>query len=436
MILRSFGTAYGFLKSFVTFPAFLFVLLWVGINTGPWVFRSTPQTLMEYINYFRTLIPYIDIGLVSLALISVYRKKLLSFDISVRMWFIYGMIALFSSLLSPHPFDASYWAFAYLSVFAVSKLFLTRKNTLSSVVSLNHLSWLMTTLFLFVILAIYKDALIGQATGYGVVNRVHSDAMALPRASGVARFAAIPAIVGFVLMWNGRQFVVKLFWGTFFLFAAYLVYFMQSRGAIFGLAGTIVLVMAFMSRRVKLIGTFAVFLLFVGFVSDLAPSHLTDQIYEHIMRGQTTRELESFTGRTRAWEHAWEAVWNSPVFGYGFQADRWLIGEHVHDAYMYALMTAGFVGVIFFILGYVFVWIRIFGLFRRIKTVRRLGQETLFVQVVGIITFFTLRSIPEVSGAMYAVDFVVLIPAMLYLGVLRREIRVAGRQKAAKKTYP
>jgi O-antigen ligase len=422
-MLRSIKNNIRFFKKFMTFPAVLFVLLWVGINTGPWVFDSTPQTLMQYVHYFRTLVPYIDLYLVGIGFLAFYHRKLFRMDISVRMWLFYGIVALLASLNSPHPFDSSYWAFAYIAVIMVSKLFLTRRNTLQNIITLNHLTWLMTSIFLLIILKIYGNLLFEQATGYGIVNRAKdlSD-MALPRASGVARFAAIPSIVAFVLMWNSKH-VLKLFWGVLFLASAYLVYFMQSRGAIIALAGTLVLIMAFVGKKAKLMGALAVILLIMSFLVDIIPEHMSDQIINHLLRGQSLQEVETLTGRTRAWEHAMEVVSQSPVIGYGFQADRWLIHEHVHSAYMYALLAAGVLGLVLFILGYYYTWVNIVKNFRNMKLIRQLGQATMFTQTVGIVTFFTFRSIPEVSGAMYAVDFMVLIPAMLYLGVLKRYIQ-------------
>ena len=38
--------------------------------------------------------------------------------------------------------------------------------------------------------------------------------------------------------------------------------------------------------------------------------------------------------------------------------------------------------------------------------------------VGAILVFFTVRSIPEVSGAMFGIDLLILVPALAYLGVL------------------
>jgi len=40
------------------------------------------------------------------------------------------------------------------------------------------------------------------------------------------------------------------------------------------------------------------------------------------------------------------------------------------------------------------------------------------IQVGGVLAFFTLRSIPEVCGSNYAVDYLVMLPAVLYVHVL------------------
>lgn len=57
------------------------------------------------------------------------------------------------------------------------------------------------------------------------------------------------------------------------------------------------------------------------------------------------------------------------------------------------------------------------------KTADRLGQRIVLIQAGGILAFFTVRSIPEVCGAMFGVDLMVMLPAMAYLGLLDLEER-------------
>ncbi|HUA32328.1 MAG TPA: hypothetical protein VMA09_01885, partial [Candidatus Binataceae bacterium] len=47
-------------------------------------------------------------------------------------------------------------------------------------------------------------------------------------------------------------------------------------------------------------------------------------------------------------------------------------------------------------------------------------DSALFVQVAGLMVFFALRTIPENTAALFSVDLMLQLPAMVYLGELMR----------------
>ena len=148
----------------------------------------------------------------------------------------------------------------------------------------------------------------------------------------------------------------------------------------------------------------------------LAANLVPQSVVDHIERGEDSAELASLTGRTRDWETATEYIAKSPLVGWGAEADRWLFDTHVHNAYLYAAMQSGVPGALLFAGGLVWVWIGVW----RVATsgiAERLGSAS-FAQCLGLLAFFTVRSIPEVSGAMFAVDLMVMLPAMAYITVL------------------
>jgi O-antigen ligase len=156
--------------------------------------------------------------------------------------------------------------------------------------------------------------------------------------------------------------------------------------------------------------------------SDLIPGETFQEVSNFLRRGESMEELRTLTGRTRAWEKAWPEILDSPVVGWGFQADRLLIREHVHNTHLYALMTAGFMGGLAFVGGLLWVWLLFF---RVIKSgiAGRFNQETLLIQSGGILAFFTIRGIAEVSGPLFNIDFLVMLPIMAYLSLLDRHRR-------------
>jgi O-antigen ligase len=103
-----------------------------------------------------------------------------------------------------------------------------------------------------------------------------------------------------------------------------------------------------------------------------------------------------------------------------------LIKEHVHNTYMYALISAGFAGTAAFVGGLAWAWIIFLRSMRR-GIADRYGQRAFLIQAGGILAFFTVRSIPEVCGAMFGVDFMVMLPALAYLTILDQK----GKEEAA-----
>lgn len=95
--------------------------------------------------------------------------------------------------------------------------------------------------------------------------------------------------------------------------------------------------------------------------------------------------------------------------------------SNVHNTYLYALISAGFVGLAFFAIGLIKAWTQLLKLARS-GFARSLGQEAFLAQVGGVLAFFTIRSITEVSGPLFAVDLLVMLPGILYIGVMFRRM--------------
>jgi len=125
----------------------------------------------------------------------------------------------------------------------------------------------------------------------------------------------------------------------------------------------------------------------------------------------------TLSGRTVVWEAGWDQFTQSPFLGYGFHADRLILGTHMHNAYLQALLQTGLIGSIPFFGALLFGWFLLF------KAIRQLGSVTAernhnIVLTAGLMTFLTLRSVPESTGAFFGVDWLLLAPLLLYLHVI------------------
>ena len=409
------------LRKFISLPAILWIMLWFSINTGPWVFEELkPESIIEWLDWLRALFPYLVLILSGISL--VFRRSKANLPGNVRNWLFYGLIGLLACALSPDPLNAVYWAVAYLSAFAAMKLYMGRKDMLDNIIHLNILSLLIVTFFLFALVFFSWDVLsaakaAGQ-TGYYAYDQLPTIVnMPMSRSSGMARFAAVPGILSFVFLWFGSDWKRFLWIIPLFSFG-WIVYFMQSRGAVVAFAFVLAFEMLFLGGRKRIIGGFILSLLGILLMSDLIPGQTFEAISDYMKRGQETEDFYTMTGRTITWKIAWSEILNAPIIGRGFQADRYFLnGLHVHNTYLYALMTSGFIGATGFVIGLLWSW-RLF-----VRAIKRKYEDDprhkiFLIQAGGILAFFTVRGITEVSGPLFNVDFMVMLPIMAYLGIL------------------
>jgi len=192
------------------------------------------------------------------------------------------------------------------------------------------------------------------------------------------------------------------------------IYYLQSRGAIFGFAGAAVVVMLLAGVRGKaLLAAIALTAICAWFAQAVPVS-----VWAHATRGETTWEqLRDFTGRVGTWQEGWNVFLSSPIIGLGSRADRLLGVGEIHNTWMSALLQAGLVGAVLLLAGLLRAWTDVWRVAKS-AAARRAGQRTLFAQAGGILAFFTLRGIVEQCGSLFNVDLLVMLPAMAYVGIL------------------
>ncbi len=403
-------------------------MLWAANNSGPWCLYYAPTSLKELIHFARTAFPLAVLPAALLLIASTGRKGS-GLPGPLKLWGFYGLVGLgSSSLLSPRPLDATYWAVCYLATLAALAAYLRGGRALQRSIELNYLTWLVTTgiLALLCIFArhVLADAVeIGSMSAYNVQAEVGPvGGVGMPLGTGIARFAAVPAVVAYVMLWRDRVWWRRAFWAALFAAACLLVYLMQARGTNVGLAFALAVATYVLGARARLVGAAAILLGAASVAIEFVPPETVDRVFFHLTRGQQASQLAEMGGRTYYWAEGWKQVVQSPVFGYGFQSDRYLVGTHIHNTYLYVLLTAGFVGLVPFVAGLAWAWFAAWRAFRR-GLPKRLGQQAVFAQAVGILAFFTVRGIPEVCGGFFMVDLMVMVPAIAYLVVLHDDAR-------------
>ncbi len=275
-----------------------------------------------------------------------------------------------------------------------------------------------------------RNSVFGDATnGAGVLVELNG----LSRASGVARWAAVSGLVCLVRAYHTRRPSLI----AFFLGAAavsfFIVYRMQSRGAVFGSVAALLFALLISSRMRRYALPFAVVSL-VAIILMVSPATFSNQITSYLERGQTREQFLNMTGRTRAYEHGLAAFQDAPLFGRGQWTDRLVIGEHVHNSYLQAMLNGGIFGAIPYFASWVAGWMLLFRLQK--KRARLSPEDRICVLESGtVMMFFTVRAIPETTTASFSVDLLVMVAVYVYLESLTIQLKAKRLRQPVQALY-
>jgi O-antigen ligase len=395
--------------------------MWANLNTGFWNIE-TPTTLNEWQLLIRAGIPYLSLPL-GLVLLCISQDKLPVMKASPNGFLLfYGGIAAFATVFSPQPEFSYYWSLNFLAAILCTWLMVKQQAFWLSARQLIEATWVICFVA-FVILSYQgRGSLFGASSenAYNVNVELHD----LSRSSGVGRWAAIPGLVFLLRAFISSGFKVKIAYFGAALFCFYVVYRVQSRGALFGVLGAILF--AFLANR-KFQGRFAVLLISVilaasiyGSVApDSNPEDFGKSFNRYVHRGQSDEEFRSMTGRTRAYRHGLAAFWGSPFVGSGQWTDRLNpdIGEHIHNSFLQSLLNGGIVGFVPYVCSWIAGWLLFFRLWVKRYLLAQVDQRRLLEAGI-VMAFFTLRAIPETTTASFSVDLMVMVAVYCYMEAL------------------
>lgn len=394
----------------------LWTCLWFNLNTGCWNIQK-PESGDDWQGLIRSLLPFAVLPIAGLLLLRS-RNTRRKWNTPSRLLLVYGVIATVAAVFSPQPAWSLYWSMTFLATILAAWAFVDRRNPVDSARQLLQVTWIAT--FLVAVIIGYQARNVvfsSQGTGYGILG----DLNGLSRSSGVARWAAVPGLVCLVRAYHTRRpILVSVFLGIAGV-CFYIVYRMQSRGAVFGAAAALVFALLVSSNMRRYALPFALVAIVMLFLVD-SPTVLSNQIATYIERGQSREEFMSMTGRTRAYQEGLAAFQEAPILGRGQWADRLTIGEHVHNSYLAALLNAGFVGMIPYLASWGFGWYLFFRLQKRRHRLGPIDQACL-LEAGTVMMFFTVRAIPETTTGEFGVDLLVMVAVYVYLETLTPQLR-------------
>ena len=117
------------------------------------------------------------------------------------------------------------------------------------------------------------------------------------------------------------------------------------------------------------------------------------------------------SGRFEDWKNLLSKINSSIIFGYGAQGDRFLINQTASNGILYALISSGISGFLFFLLfSLLSFWIIL-------KNFLNSFQPVFIVSYYSsiVVLLILLRSILETSYAVFSIDFIVIYTFINYL---------------------
>ncbi len=399
----------------------LWVCLWLNLNTGFWNI-TPPNTADEWQLLFRAVLPFVVLPLATFVFFRRAKGRL-AWNGPSSLLMVYGLIATLAAIFSPVPLWSLYWSITFLATIIVAWTFIDRHDPVTATRTMLQVTWIAAFIIAAILAYQTRGSVFGDASsayGYAEV-----EVGGLSRSSGIARWAAVPGLVCLIRAYHTRRpILIALFIG-FSAAAFFIVYRMQSRGAVFGAATALLFALFISSRMRRYALPFALLTVSVILLVD-SPATVSNDVTDYLERGQTEEEFMSMTGRTRTYENGIAAFEEAPLFGRGQWADRLTIHEHVHNSYLQAFMNAGVVGGIPYVVTWISGWMLFFKL--QNKSAKFSAKDRLCILEAGtVMMFFTVRSIPETTTASYAVDLLVMVAVYVYLESLTIHLRVRQR---------
>jgi O-antigen ligase len=409
----------------------LWLLLWLGYNSGPGYFMESdfPANPTILIHGVRAFFPMVAAWF-ALLFIFARSNRLVAWIMGpLGLMLLYAVLGLISSAtLSPDRTYATYYGLNYLAMVLVLLAVVAVEDPLPDLRNVLRLTWavgIILTLSLLGAIPLLGSQAVGEAQGspvgvmaYPRVREVMG--MTGSRNTGFARYAAISALVALAGLMRKGNIFVRILWGIVFATSFYALIIANGRTEALGFVGGVLVI--FFSDRAKrtihiLVGTATALLLgFWGFYSAF---------YLYLTR--TGRIEYTLSGRTLAWAEAWHFICESPWVGYGFQADRYFVRAHMHNAFLHVLVQSGFLGGTAILVGLVVVWYLILKYFYLQPPA---DKSLIPAEIPAVFAFVTFSSITESTFAYFSAAWLLSAPIVAYVMALHRHMQ-RERAKAA-----
>jgi hypothetical protein len=265
-----------------------------------------------------------------------------------------------------------------------------------------------------------------------------------PRVTGLARMIALVNLAILTsFLFIEKKGTIQIFEFFFIIILSTLIWSFQSRGAMLCFYTCVIILIFFYKKynfRKKILAIFFI-IFFPIIIFETYKFYKINMFNQKISSNQLEereRKIEEFyrlnenriikskeqgtSGRINLWKYMIEKYDKKNIFGYGPQADRFLIsktlnqqfGNNVSNGFLYALACGGYFALAIFIL--ISLKILMF-IYRSIFLTKIFQIKYFFIEKLATIylIFFSIRVLFENSYAVFSIDFLITLICFLIL---------------------
>jgi len=436
---------------------FSWILIWFSIGTNPSDIYFFGENVTKSLNALRILLPLsISFLLLTFYLISININLKKFFDIKFDIFFIFILyfasqaIGLIQNEERELNLDNTYLIILGSETILIYIL-LEKYKLLYQLPKLIYIN-LAAILFAGIVLtcAHLSKSTIYDSNYFSLYNSVHPEnqiflSHELPRVTGISRLLAVCNLTAInFFFWNKEKINKNLLYILIF-FLGFLIYAFQSRGTILCFFLVVFFLIFVLIKKYnfyqKIIFFFFIIILpliffegtryfiFKNFFStnknlELKTDTKSEKIEKLLFDKNRLLNEKSSSGRIDLWKESLNKYSKSKLFGYGPQADRFLIGVHLNNSfgnnvsngYVYSFLCGGYIGLFFFIIINCKIIYVIYKKFFIEKIFYK--NKNFLIQLSSLfLFFFIIRSIFENSFSVFSVDLMIVITSIATLTV-------------------
>ena len=419
-----------FIKKF--FFGIIWILFFFSININP--------ENLDNLNFTQLLRLTIPPLFILFFLIFNFNKNLIFFKnenfFIFHLFIIYIVLGIFFIFLNSHinSYLNLYWGI--LMIFPLMYIYSFKNSSeqlrIFLILSLSLILLVLSYYLTKIIFAMFSINELINFYGISSVNLKYSGNIdnISPRSSGLSRMSLILYIsfVIYLITKKNKSYITSLI----FIFAIILgstVLLFQSRTMNFiFIIFSIFLLIIYFKKKNLLNKKLILFLIFIPIISSIIYMSLLNynkNSQESLKQTQTLNNFidtnilinslirksdsENFSSnRFYLWQKSIEISKKNNFLGYGFQADRKLIKDSIHNVYLYSLISGGFIAMLLIILLSLrgaFISFLILADF----TLSKKNYLTIDIIPACLVTLFLMRGFLETSYVIYSIDYLIFI---------------------------